>query len=180
MGWKFNPSTGQMEYDISTSVLGTKLDGTIDTSKYNNMIDSTSIVNNPVNAVSPTSGGLAYNSVISGPNPWTAEQWRNFGSQGGTIDANNNLVFGTNNMQTGASKNEGMFDWLGSDSMKGVGTLGGLGLGAFNIINSMKAQNQAKKQWEAENARADKILGMNTERYEQWKADKNRLNSQYA
>ena len=88
---------------------------------------------------------------------------------------------GTQGISTSAAdQNNGMFDWLGSDSMKGISTIGGLGLGAFNIWNSMNAQEQAKKQWEAENARADKILGMNTERYEQWKADKNRLNSQYA
>lgn len=179
MGWKFNPSTGQIEDDISTSVLGTKLDGIVDTSKYNNMIDSTSIVNNPVNAVSPTSGGLAYNSVISGPNPWTAEQWRNFGSQGGTIDANNNLVFGTNNMQTGASKNEGMFDWLGSDSMKGVGTIGGLAMSGLGLWNAMGAQKEAKRQWEAENARADEIMAMNREKYNQYKADRDRLNTGY-
>ena len=43
-----------------------------------------------------------------------------------------------------------------------------------------KALDQAKSQWEAENARADKILAMNTEKYNQYKADRDRLNSQYS
>ena len=123
--------------------------------------------------------GLAYSSVI---NKWTPEQWQNFGAQGGTIDANNNLVFGTSNLNTGA-ETPGIWDkttnFLGSDAMKGVGTVAGMGFGLANIFNSMNAQKQAKKQWEAENARANELMAMNKEKYNTYKADKARLNSQY-
>ena len=124
--------------------------------------------------------GLAYSSVI---NKWTPEQWQNFGTQGGTIDANNNLVFGTSNLNTGAgtpSFLDKATNFLGSDSMKGVGTVAGIGMGLANIFNSMSAQKQAKKQWEAENARANELMAMNREKYNTYKADKARLNSQYA
>lgn len=70
-------------------------------------------------------------------------------------------------------------DFLGSDAMKGVGTVAGIGLGLANIFNSMSAQKQAKKQWEAENARANELMAMNREKYNTYKADKARLNSQY-
>ena len=71
-------------------------------------------------------------------------------------------------------------DFLGSDAMKGVGTVAGMGFGLANILNSMSAQKQAKKQWEAENARANELMAMNREKYNTYKADKARLNSQYA
>lgn len=132
-----------------------------------------------VDTITPNSRGLAYNSIISGPNAWTPEQWQNFGAQGGTIDSNNNLQFGTNNMQTGITKEPGMFDWLGSDNMKGVGTIGGLAMSGLGIFNTMNAQKEAKRQWEAENARADEIMAMNREKYNQYKADRDRLNTGY-
>ena len=81
------------------------------------------------------------------------------------------------------SNNPGIWDkttaFLGSDAMKGVGTIAGMGFGLANIFNSMRAQKQAKKQWEAENARADELMAMNKEKYNTYKADKARLNSQY-
>lgn len=127
--------------------------------------------NNPLGKIDLTNGG-------------TVDITKYFKDGLGANMANSTIespVFKTgSNTSTNTTTEPGMFDWLGSDNMKGISTLGGLGLGAFNIWNSMNAQDQAKKQWEAENARADKILGMNTERYEQWKADKSRLNSQYA
>ena len=123
--------------------------------------------------------GLAYSSVI---NKWTPEQWQNFGAQGGYINENGNLVFGTKNLTLGA-ETPGIWDkttnFLGSDAMKGVGTVAGMGLGLANIFNSMSAQKQAKKQWEAENARANELMAMNREKYNTYKADKARLNSQY-
>lgn len=77
----------------------------------------------------------------------------------------------------------GMFDstmnFLGSDSMKGLGTIAGIGTDLWGISNTLKAQKQAKKQWEAENARANEIMAMNREKYDTYKADKARLNSQY-
>lgn len=127
--------------------------------------------NNPLGKIDLTNGG-------------TVDITKYFKDGLGANMANSTIespVFKTgSNISTNTTTEPGMFDWLGSDNMKGISTIGGLGLGAFNIWNSMNAQAQAKKQWEAENARADKILGMNTERYEQWKADKSRLNSQYA
>lgn len=127
--------------------------------------------NNPLGKIDLTNGG-------------TVDITKYFKDGLGANMANSTIespVFKTgSNTSTNTTTEPGMFDWLGSDNMKGISTIGGLGLGAFNIWNSMNTQAQAKKQWEAENARADKILGMNTERYEQWKADKSRLNSQYA
>ena len=127
--------------------------------------------NNPLGKIDLTNGG-------------TVDITKYFKDGLGANMANSTIespVFKTgSNTFTNTTTEPGMFDWLGSDNMKGISTIGGLGLGAFNIWNSMNAQDQAKKQWAAENARADKILGMNTERYEQWKADKSRLNSQYA
>lgn len=127
--------------------------------------------NNPLGKIDLTNGG-------------TVDITKYFKDGLGANMANSTIespVFKTgSNTSTNTTTEPGMFDWLGSDNMKGISTIGGLGLGAFNIWNSMNAQDQAKKQWAAENARADKILGMNTERYEQWKADKSRLNSQYA
>lgn len=77
----------------------------------------------------------------------------------------------------------GMFDstmkFLGSDSMKGLGTIAGIGTDIWGISNTLKSQKQAKKQWEAENARANEIMAMNREKYDTYKADKTRLNSQY-
>ena len=82
-----------------------------------------------------------------------------------------------------SDNNPSMWDktmnFLGSDSMKGVGTVAGMGFGLANILNSMSAQKQAKKQWEAENARANELMAMNREKYNTYKADKARLNSQY-
>lgn len=71
-------------------------------------------------------------------------------------------------------------DFLGSDSMKGLGTVAGIGTDLWGISNTLKSQKQAKKQWEAENARANEIMAMNREKYDTYKADKTRLNSQYA
>ena len=86
------------------------------------------------------------------------------------------------NLQT--PKSGGMFDktmdFLGSDSMKGLGTVAGIGTDIFGIMNTLKSQKQAKKQWEAENSRANEIMAMNREKYDTYKADKTRLNSQYA
>ena len=71
-------------------------------------------------------------------------------------------------------------DFLGGDTMKGLGTVAGIGTDIFGIMNTMKSQKQAKKQWEAENSRANEIMAMNREKYDTYKADKTRLNSQYA
>ena len=46
-------------------------------------------------------------------------------------------------------------------------------------MNSKKALKQAEKAWEAENNRANEIMAMNREKYNIYKADKARLNSQY-
>ena len=77
------------------------------------------------------------------------------------------------------SGSTGLADFLKSDSLKGIGTIAGIGSGIFNIMNSKKALKQAEKAWEAENARANEIMAMNREKYNTYKADKARLNSQY-
>lgn len=82
------------------------------------------------------------------------------------------------------SNNQGIWDntmdFLGSDTMKGIGSLAGIGMGIANIFNSRSAAKQAKKQWEAENARANEIMAMNREKYNTYKADKARLNAGYS
>ena len=73
----------------------------------------------------------------------------------------------------------GLADFLSSDYLKGAGTIAGIGSDIFNIMNSRKALKQAERAWEAENARANEIMAMNREKYNTYKADKARLNSQY-
>ena len=77
------------------------------------------------------------------------------------------------------SGSTGLADFLKSDSLKGIGTIAGIGSGIFNIMNSKKALKQVEKAWEAENNRANEIMAMNREKYNTYKADKARLNSQY-
>ena len=83
-------------------------------------------------------------------------------------------------LSKGFDSGNGLADFLSSDSLKGIGTIAGIGSGIFNIMNSKKALKQAERQWEAENARANEIMAMNREKYNTYKADKARLNSQYA
>ena len=79
---------------------------------------------------------------------------------------------------------KGMFgnamDWMGSDAAKNAIGIGGLALSGLGALNNYKAGKQAKKQWEAENARADEIMAMNREKYQTYKADKARLNAGYS
>ena len=74
----------------------------------------------------------------------------------------------------------GLSGFLSSDTLKGASAIAGIGSGIFNIMNSKKALKQAERAWEAENARANEIMAMNREKYNTYKADKARLNSQYA
>ena len=74
----------------------------------------------------------------------------------------------------------GLASFLNSDTIKGAGTIAGIGSDIFNIMNSRKALKQAERAWEAENARANEIMAMNREKYNTYKKDKARLNSQYA
>lgn len=71
-------------------------------------------------------------------------------------------------------------DFLGSDGAKNAIGLGGLAMSGLSAFNAYKAGKQAKKQWEAENARANEIMAMNREKYQTYKADKARLNSGYS
>ena len=127
--------------------------------------------------------GLAYSNIVNsdGTSLWSPEQWQNFGAQGGTVDANNNLVFGSNNLNTGTNTSGGgLMIFLGSDSAKNAIGIGGLALSGFGALNTYKAGKQAKKQWEAENARANEIMDMNREKYNTYKADKAKLNAGYS
>ena len=74
----------------------------------------------------------------------------------------------------------GFTDWLGSDSANNVIGIGGLALSGLGAYNTYKAGKQAKRQWEAENARANEIMAMNREKYNTYKADKARLNAGYS
>lgn len=76
--------------------------------------------------------------------------------------------------------NGGFMGWMGTDSAKNAIGLGGLAFTGFGAVNNYKAGQQAKKQWEAENARANEIMAMNREKYATYKADKDRLNSGYS
>ena len=79
----------------------------------------------------------------------------------------------------GGSSGTGLANFLSSDYLKGAGAISGIGSGIFNIMNAKKALKQAERQWEAENNRANEIMAMNREKYNTYKADKARLNSQY-
>ena len=74
----------------------------------------------------------------------------------------------------------GFMNWMGTDSAKNTIGLGGLAFTGFGAVNNYRAGQQAKKQWEAENARANEIMAMNREKYATYKADKERLNSGYS
>lgn len=91
------------------------------------------------------------------------------------LDSSGAGAGGGNNTDPGG----GFMDWIGTDAAKNMLGLGSLGLGVFNIFNTRSAQKQAKQMWEAENARANELMAMNKEKYETYKADKARLNSQY-
>lgn len=78
------------------------------------------------------------------------------------------------------STDGGFMDWLGSDSAKNVIGIGGLALSGLGAINTHKAMKQAKRQWEAENARANELMAMNREKYNTYKADKAKLNAGYS
>ena len=74
----------------------------------------------------------------------------------------------------------GFMDWIGTDSAKNAIGLGGLAFTGFGAVNNYRAGQQAKKQWEAENARANEIMAMNREKYATYKADRERLSREYS
>ncbi len=114
--------------------------------------------------------GNPYQSINVGESNWLSDLW---GTTGTTTV---NPVTGL----TTKTKGTGLQGFLGSDSVEGLGTLTGIGTDIWGISNTLKAQKQANKQWEAENSRANEIMAMNREKYDTYKADKSRLNSQYA
>ena len=131
-------------------------------------------------------GGLAYTLGNNGNGSYVVSNGSNSYTYGNAADAASaldDLNFGIGQTGVGGSSGEGfgagLANFLSSDSLKGAGAIAGIGSGIFNIINSNKALKQAKKAWEAENARANEIMAMNREKYNTYKADKARLNSQY-
>ena len=104
-------------------------------------------------------------------------------SEKGLMDWTTNEALNSSNFETGSGgetgSGSGFMDWMGTDAAKNTLGLGSLGLGVFNIFNTRKSQKQAKQMWEAENARANELMAMNKEKYETYKADKAKLNSQY-
>ena len=83
-------------------------------------------------------------------------------------------------LSKGFDNSSGLGNLLNSDSFKGLSTTVGISTDIWGMMNQKKALKQAERQWEAENARANEIMAMNKEKYETYKADKARLNSQYA
>ena len=130
-------------------------------------------------------GGLAYTLSNNGNGSYTASNGSNSYTYGNAVDAASaldDLNFGigqTGGGSSGEGFGAGLANFLSSDSLKGAGAIAGIGSGIFNIMNSKKALKQAEKAWEAENARANEIMAMNREKYNTYKADKARLNSQY-
>ena len=130
-------------------------------------------------------GGLAYTLGNNGNGSYTASNGSNSYTYGNAADAASaldDLNFGigqTGGGSSGEGFGAGLANFLSSDSLKGAGAIAGIGSGIFNIMNSKKALKQAEKAWEAENARANEIMAMNREKYNTYKADKARLNSQY-
>ena len=131
-------------------------------------------------------GGLAYTLSNNGNGSYVASNGSNSYTYGNAADAASaldDLNFGIGQTGVGSSGEgfgAGLANFLSSDSLKGAGTIAGIGSGIFNIMNSKKALKQAERQWEAENNRANEIMAMNREKYNTYKADKARLNSQYA
>ena len=132
-------------------------------------------------------GGLAYTLGNSGNGSYVASNGSNSYTYGNAVDAASaldDLNFGigqTGGVGGGSGEGfgAGLANFLSSDYLKGAGAIAGIGSGIFNIMNSRKALKQAEKAWEAENARANEIMAMNREKYNTYKADKARLNSQY-
>ena len=130
-------------------------------------------------------GGLAYTLGNSGNGSYVASNGSNSYTYGNAADAASaldDLNFGigqTGGGSSGEGFGAGLANFLSSDSLKGAGAIAGIGSGIFNIMNSKKALKQAERQWEAENNRANEIMAMNREKYNTYKADKARLNSQY-
>ena len=130
-------------------------------------------------------GGLAYTLGNNGNGSYTASNGSNSYTYGNAADAASaldDLNFGigqTGGGSSGEGFGAGLANFLSSDYLKGAGAIAGIGSGLFNIMNSKKALKQAEKAWEAENARANEIMAMNREKYNTYKADKARLNSQY-
>ena len=131
-------------------------------------------------------GGLAYTLGNNGNGSYTASNGSNSYTYGNAADAASaldDLNFGIGQtggvVSSGEGFGAGLADFLSGDSLKGVGTIAGVGSSIFNILNSKKALKQAEKAWEAENARANEIMAMNREKYNTYKADKAKLNSQY-
>ena len=130
-------------------------------------------------------GGLAYTLGNSGNGSYVVSNGSNSYTYGNAADAASaldDLNFGigqTGGGSSGEGFGAGLANFLSSDSLKGAGAIAGIGSGIFNIMNSKKALKQAEKAWEAENNRANEIMAMNREKYNTYKADKARLNSQY-
>ena len=131
-------------------------------------------------------GGLAYTLSNNGNGSYVASNGSNSYTYGNAMDAAaglDDLNFGigqTGGGSSGEGFSAGLANFLSSDSLKGAGAIAGIGSGIFNIMNSKKALKQAEKAWEAENNIANEIMARKREKCNTYKADKARLNSQYA
>ena len=126
-------------------------------------------------------GGLAYTLSNNGNGSYVASNGSNSYTYSNAADAAaalDDLNFGTS--QVGGAAQAGGSGTGLSGYLSGASAVAGIGSDIFNIMNSRKALKQAERAWEAENARANEIMTMNREKYNTYKKDKARLNSQYA
>ena len=125
--------------------------------------------------------GLAYTLSNNGNGSYVASNGSNSYTYGNATDAASALA--DLNFGVGQTVGGGSGNLLGSGLsgyLSGASAIAGIGSDIFNIMNARKALKQAERAWEAENARANEIMAMNREKYNTYKKDKARLNSQYA
>ena len=125
------------------------------------------------NSLASNTGGLGTYATFTGTDgsiTGLSEDAYKAAISGGHIDG----------LSKGFDNSNGLGKLINSDSFKGFGTAVGIGTDIWGMLNQKKALKQAERQWEAENARANRIMAINEEKYNTFKTDKARLNSQYA
>ncbi len=151
---------------------------------YSNMFGRYTDINGGITGEMPSKASFDAVDVTKAPAvfnekglfDWSVNEAGKGGNTGGLEGQN----FGADSLKTGADTGGGFMDFLGTDTAKNAIGIGGLALSGFGALNTYKAGKQAKKQWEAENARANEIMAMNREKYNTYKADKAKLNAGYS
>ena len=78
-----------------------------------------------------------------------------------------------------SSDGGGLFG-LSNSTIGNMGTLYNIGSGLYNLYNSNQQLKLAQEAYDDESDRADELLAMQKDQYNTYKADKARLNSEYA